>query len=1346
MRVGYYHPWDNGRESGRWNWYAGRTMMDRLVSLSLNNTASLSAVMLWRVRLRTGKEFRVATSSMDLPSGSLECAYRKSLEVPITGIHHSAAVCGHSPDLVWKGGDAVAYDSSLQHRLKTDSSDFILYDTANIHSGLRIVTQKHPYHSLTSAASGSTWSHSVFFSLVSWTKPVKPQIKESQPPPKHRNTEGSAGFSPFNLTFQKCAESRIYMWALKEITVTCLLLSGCRSASRNALRTPRERKADKIRKKTWYQLLFVLELKCTADMVLHDLSLAGEYFVINYTAVLKTGGSKDWRNMSLPAYLNFGKMSQDDHIQIEPLVADFMLTKEALIEDSPNHGIHVLGFIVAFVVPFALVCLILIIFKRIRNPSQQQVEKEQSEFSCTPIGDAAEHFEKYLQIEDKAISILMLDDPENMMQAFNDLHIWNSIQMDTHLEYCRKQMHIAAIVLLLRNLKPKEDLSPSLEERFSSVFRRQFEEMETRLWIEHDGVLAALAAQSDQETGERMAALHLRQREEEEETELLIQKMDEQLASQCRKQLEQLHTWEQKRLRDSLLMTHEEASGKARRKLVVCLRQAFQTIIFDQLKEVIKQEELDEASASQVLQANWHLQFQLETLMDQQLAFQRKVLDEGLAHRKGLVNRIQRGMNHRRNLLNTTSLHITAFTGLLKNTTYLTEDQLESVLDVVHQEVLVLKQKLDEVMDQEKKLIHCKLISERREHIFKKICEQEHQQKQLASLLNTLGERHYNHKKYLMDWHELLHNHCAELGELVEKLDKDAVDQLETLNMQLIKNASMKLKTIHAEFYQKLVNLGVPKDYLRQVVEGQDKEINIHQDEQKEQAEIDERKTNELLEKVRGDISKQLHSEIEEQNFLRHWNKLVFQNLMKSPLLLSEEEFQKIMLTYLESFCQMDNGLALPKLCERFTIQRCLTDWRKTETEKLEQQWKNRGKLKSEEVGHGDQVKLLALQERMRDKIKLYEEENNKVYEEMHVVHAELLQQRANQMKDLEESLGVCMASIQLCKAEKQVSALEIHAAVLNLQALLLDELSTAGSVPQSECARIVQEHVCKLEQLVCLHSEMLQHEVAMQSELTEQNSWTLTESRYPTEDDTAQSSSQIFLCLQQAMFKYQELIDTETQRLRDEERKSQLLEDVKGQLLVKTLLSLQDQEMKLAAYLVEQLEVPMTEFQALLNLLLPNATEEESTLIVNEIYSERIISSKINKDKADESGKRRLQRSKKSLDLKLKSKLIGEYQENIHTSCSNKKSILKKERLQLIKQVSFCPDYGSPKVSPVKVDDRHESIDEALGQVVNMPDTGEKVFVFRTKELHHASDLQPKKKKKRNFLNYKRAAVANLD
>ncbi|XP_048461467.1 limbin isoform X2 [Rhincodon typus] len=1279
-----------------------------------------------RVIWRTGKEFRVPTGSIHLlQNGALENAYRKSLEVPIAGVHHSAAACGHGPDLVGKGGDAVAYclknqDSSLHRRLMTGYSDFILYDTANTHSELKIVTQKHQYHPVTSAASGSTWSQSVFFSLVSWTKPIESLIKESLPQPKHRDMEGTASFPPFNLTFQKCAEvsrrneSQI---VTVKLIITSMDVQSTYNLSQLTIR-------DAISGLS-IQSNMGKETELGFQTYYKDILQAGEYYVINYTAILNTDGSKDWRNISLPAYLNFGKMSQI----------------------FPDHGIHFLGFIVAFIVSFALVCLILIIFKRIRNPPQQQMEKEQSHSSYTLIGDAAERFKENLQIEDKVIGIWLFEDPENMTQAFNDLHILSSIQMDTDLEYCRKQMHIDAIVLLLRTLKPKEVLSPSLEERFSSVFRRQFEEMEARLWIEYDGVLAAIAAQSNEETGEKLETLNMRQREEEEETELLIQKMDEELALQCRKQLEQLHTCEQKQLKDSLQMTHEEASGKARRKLVVCLRQAFQAIIFDQLKEVIRHEELDAASAGQLLQANWHIQFQLETLMDQQLAFQRKVLDEGLAKRKSLVNRIKRGANHSRNLLNTASLHISAFADLLKNTTNLTEGQLESVLDIVHQEILVMKLKLDEVMDQEKKLIHCKLISERREHIFKKICEQEHQQRQLASLLSTSGERHFNHRKYLMDWHELLHNQCAELGELVEKLDKEAVDQLETLNMQLLKNASMKIKTIHAEFYEKLVSLGVPQDYLRQMIEDQDEEINIQHEKQTEQAEIDEHKENESLENVRGKISKQLHSEIEEQNFLRHWNELIFQNLMKSPLLLSEDEFQKMMLTYLENFCKMDNSLSLPKLCERSRIQQRLTDWRKTETEKLEQQWKNWGKVKTKEVGHGDQGKLLALQEYMRDKIKLYEEENDKVYEEMNMVHAELLQQRANQMKDLEESLGVCMASIQLCRAEKQVSVLEIHTAVLNLQALLLDELSTAGSVPQSECAQIVQEHIYKLEQLACLHSEMLQHQLAMQSELTEQNSWMLTQSRHPIEDDTAQSSSQVFNCLQRAMFKYQELIEAETQRLRNEDRKSQLIEDAKGQLLVKTLLSLQDQEMRLAAYLTEQLEVPMSEFQALLNLILPNATNEESSLIVNGMYSERIIVSKINENKTDEKGKRRLQRSKKSLDQKLRNKLIGEYQENIHNPCSKKRSILKKKGLQLMKQVSFSPDRGSPEFCPAKADDHHEPIDEALGQALNMPETGEKVFVFRIKEkVHCCSDLQPKKKKKRNFLNYKRAAVANLD
>lgn len=81
-----------------------------------------------------------------------------------------------------------------------------------------------------------------------------------------------------------------------------------------------------------------------------------------------------------------------------------------------------------------------------------------------------------------------------------------------------------------------------------------------------------------------------------------------QVAAQWNKDLEQLHTFEQDQLKCSQLVTHEEASGNAQREMVVRLRQVLQRSVCDQLKEVIRMEELDATSGRQLLQESWHIQ------------------------------------------------------------------------------------------------------------------------------------------------------------------------------------------------------------------------------------------------------------------------------------------------------------------------------------------------------------------------------------------------------------------------------------------------------------------------------------------------------------------------------------------------------------------------------------------------------------------------------------------------------------------------------------------------------------------------------------------------------------------
>ncbi|XP_072898743.1 limbin-like isoform X2 [Hemitrygon akajei] len=1217
----------------------------------------------------------------------------------------------------------------LQHGLMADSFGGKLR-----HANAVISSQELQNRPLSSSASSSIWSQSVF-SLATLGKLFESPRRREYPhsPLKKGYSARSPKSSTTNVTFQKCAEVNG-----RTLTVR-LIISNLDVQS-----------ASKVSQLTIQDSISVLSILSNVGndtemgfQTYSKESLQGERYIINYTAVLKAGEPEEEKNISLPAYLTIGNRTQGSQVQPGPLKADFILMMKAAARVSPDHSIHFAAFIIAFIVSFVLVCLILITIFHVRritgrNPLLQLVRRERSNASSSLTDDGAECLKENIIHQDRVIDILLLEDPENMTRALDDLHILNAVRLDTLLEYHRKKMNLNAVLLLLKKFKHCKDLSPLLEERFNVVFREQFEAVESRLNTELKEMLAILAAESVQEVRHKMESLYRKQEEEDKEAELLMQNVDDEIASQWRKDLEQLHMLEQQHLKSLLSVTHEEASAQAQREVMVRLRQEFQKNIYERLKEVIRLEELDPTSGRQIMQESWHIQFQLEMLMDQQLAFQRRLLEESLAIKRDLVKRIQRSVDNRRYLLNTAALHVADFIRLVKNAGYLTEGQVKSLLEMVHQEILLVKLRLDEVMNQEKNRMHSKLVSERRKHIVRKIGEHEQQGKELASLLTISGERRPCYNKYLMDWHELLKKQATELGEMVEKLDKDAFDQLEMLREQLTKDALLRIKKIHSELGQELLKLGVSNDYLKQMADNQDKETNLLHEKQMKQEEKKNHNADESLEKFREELSNQLHSEIEEQKFLRLQKHSTWQNLMKSTLVLSEEEIQQMTQSFLAAFCQMDQSLALPKLCERCILQTHVTDQRKAKMEKLELRWRKQDKLKASEYGRDDEAKVVVLQERTRRKLKLYDEEAESAA--INKVCAKMFHQRANQMKVLEENLGVCMASIQLRRAERRVRALEIHTATLNLQTQLLEEMAKAGLRCEAACTEVVQEHISDLEQLICLHSDKLQHELRAGSEQTEWNSWVEMQSNPLTENDTAECSNQMLICLYQAMSKCKDTVDAESQRLGNEDRNSQLLEDVKGQLVAKTLLSLQDQEMKLAAYLIQQLGIPVGVCQAVLNLLLPNAIQEELVLFVNRIYPEGNVSSGMNKDKMDEKRKRKLW---ESLELKLRSKLIGENLGNVNVPCSRTGSISKKKRLQLLKQVSFSQSHGSSEICP---DDDTEPINERAGQMLKLADTGEKVFVFRIRKEDTCSSDLPSRKKKRNFLNFKRSAVANLD
>lgn len=90
--------------------------------------------------------------------------------------------------------------------------------------------------------------------------------------------------------------------------------------------------------------------------------------------------------------------------------------------------------------------------------------------------------------------------------------------------------------------------------------------------------------------------------------------------------------------------------------------------------------------------------------------------------------------------------------------------------------------------------------------------------------------------------------------------------------------------------------------------------------------------------------------------------------------------------------------------------------------------------------------------------------------------------------------------------------------------------------------------------------------------------------------------------------------------------------------------------------------------------------------------------------------------------------------------------SLIKKKRLSLLEKAAFIHLGCSPAHPPMEQPGPPVSLNSATAEAIELLDTGEKIFLFRepsdpTLALHNF----PRKKKK-NFLNSKKAARANVD
>ncbi|NXH38562.1 LBN protein, partial [Dicaeum eximium] len=1212
-----------------------------------------------------------------------------------------------------------------------------------------IQASKAPQQLLTSAASDSQWSHSLFALVPSWTKKV---LFKRESDLSHLLPEVMSNMSvssEFGITLQKCGmvdvehdpqTAHITLVVnntntLLSTNITDLILmdniTGLHVQENSGNKTT---DGIQIYRKSYLQ--------------------GGEHFAVNYSALLDAEEMWHGRVLTLPAKLTFRSSSQNK-IHLVSLTASFTITEEEKTKILYSHAISASAFFMAFFISLVLTCAVFFIIYRTQilkwsfcsknqeiQPDLSQNHKlEHSQFNS---GDL---FSEDTIMNDQIIDILSFEEPGNMLQALEDLEVASLTRADADLEASRTQICKEVIAMMLKSMVLNHSLFPHVEKKISSVFKKRFLAMEEEIQEEYERKMVALTAECNLETRKTMEAQCQKARAANEEAEELMKKINEKPAIEYRSLLEKLHRLEQDCLKRFLFVKQEEYFAKAYRELAVTQRKELHTIFFTQITNATSKGELKVEAARTLVEGYSKIQGDIEELMDFLQACKKYHLNKRFSYREYLISKIQSRDSHVSALINAAAAQIPSLINKMERAGHLSESHLGILLDRAEAEINFVKQKFDHDLKQEKQKLCQKLITKRRQEMLQK---KEHQKEQLSvgDPFKTTDEISH----YLRHWKNLLSDHIIEFEELTEKLDSEASEELKELLFSLAEKAIEELKRVHCGlFVQELVKLNVPKLFLLEAVEEHKKEMVVTHAQLEREEHDKSMAAEELLQLTRQKLSQELETGISEQKKIRSWE----QQLLSLPLSLSEEELLRTRQELHCCFSQVDSSLAWPKIRARTLLQAFEVEQRDTKVLKVEQNLAVTSKqqhCKMGKTGSRNRNKLDILKKSLQDKILIYEDSVKG--ENLNRIKYELQREKEGHLRNLENKLGEYIASLAFQKTVKKCKMLELYTAIINVQALLFEQLNTSKALSKLECIHILEAHNPEIEELARkLEYEMLHKESAQQHLMSRQRR-ALDVLGLSNEAVDINAERHVTVLLRQAMNKCGQFINLYQQSLRDEQWSCVVLEDLLENTETNAFLAIYSQELRLAGYLAKLTRVPMGVLHRVLNLLLPSSSQSEVLSVLDSIskYSDGGVESDSNADESGSCKKRKSQELWQTLESKIRQDLINRSLEKMPSLNKRKDSLIKKKQLAVLEKAAFIHLGCSPPMEwedahpPMEQPDPPVSLNSTTAEAIELLDTGEKIFVFREPSDPILASRNFPRKKKKNFLNSKKAARANMD
>ncbi|CAB1354190.1 unnamed protein product [Coregonus sp. 'balchen'] len=947
---------------------------------------------------------------------------------------------------------------------------------------------------------------------------------------------------------------------------------------------------------------------------------AGSQYVVTYTALIKVHKSEI---LDLPAFLTFSNASLNDVNMFGPVVANLTLRVNSTDKIYPNHCVHFAGFVGGFFLSLLLLSLgflaMNLICARARKYSLERRKKRGDSDPEYAVCNMSETTKEEAAFEDKMVDIMVLEDPQNMYQALENLEMSSLLRATSSLESSRVQMYKDVIAALLAALRSQNHMSQQAEQRLLSVLHGQLMGMEGKLKEEHMARMATLAAQCNLETREQMEAAHRREAQEKARAEVLFQHSDQQELLQCSVLLEKLHKLNQSQLQRTLLVRHEEASAKVQRQIVEWRRVELHKIFSEELEEATRMGELEKTEARSLLHDYFAYQNQLEEVLDVVLANQRCMLGERHAQRRFLVHSLHSLKGLISETFSRTSSQIENCFNQHRRGSDVSEEQVDLLLDKAQKELVLLKQGLDEALNRERRAMHCGLVKKRRDLISDMLQGHKQRQKELSILSRGGLEEdrvEVEPAQHLCCWQSLLTAQCLELGELINNLDEEAAADIRKVTMRVIHSAMAEVKAIQPAVTQALLALGNPRGPLQQPESGPPTRASSSSalSQAQERLHLEGKAAVRTLQASRDSLHQGMVRELQEQQELRARGWVFFRSLCSSQLTLSDEELLHMKLEFQNCLSRMDHCLMLPHALSRSKLQTALSTWRKEMEEQDEHpqpERKTRTEGKSTEGRQrADPSELLLFQKKMEDRIQLFEKEKEMESTVMEKVLEEMRSERESELQNQADGLAVQMAALHYQKAERRTRVLETSRALLTVQSLLTEELRASRSLGAAPIAQSIQNHCLGLEeaelQLQREHAELESLETGPSQHRPPKDPHH-SDNEDEEEEEEGQGrlfhidrDSRMATILHEALYKCDQVTSLQTERLQEANARSQAMEDLKEQLELKRLYTNCDQDLEFAARLVRQSQVSTEVLLEALRLLLPTLPESELLSLID--------------------------------------------------------------------------------------------------------------------------------------------------